>query len=222
MLKHALMATAITFAAVSAQAQTVLISEGFDDFNSLTGNGWVLTNLSTSGGTSSWFQGIGGSGGIFDSQAGAPSAYIGADFNNSGIGGTISNWLISPTFSTAVAGTVSFWAKAAISAPSFDQIAFGLSTGSSTTGAFALGSTVTLVGAWTQYNVNFEAQGAGSVGRFAIEYIGSYDDSNYIGIDTFAVTTIATAPVPEPSTYALMALGLAGVAAVARRRRAAR
>lgn len=37
--------------------------------------------------------------------------------------------------------------------------------------------------------------------------------------NTFAVDNIAVTPVPEPGTYALMALGLAGVVLVARRRR---
>jgi hypothetical protein len=41
------------------------------------------------------------------------------------------------------------------------------------------------------------------------------------GVDYIAAAAAATAPIPEPSTYALMALGLVGVAAVARRRRLA-
>ena len=215
MLKHALMATAITFAAVSAQAQTVLISEGFDNIGSLAGSGWVQTNLSTPIGSTNWFQ---GNSGVFASQAGAADSYIGANYLNGSDGGTLANWLISPTFSTGAAGTVSFYARSG----STDQIAFGLSTGSSSTAAFTLGSAINLGTGWTQYTLGFAALGAGSLGRFAIEYTGPADAADYIGIDTFAVTTNATTPVPEPSTYALMALGLAGVAAAARRRRSAR
>jgi len=216
MLKHALMATAITFAAVSAQADTVLISEGFDNIGTLAGSGWVQTNLSSPVGNA-WFQ---GNNGIFASQSGAPNSYIGADFLSGaeGPGNTLANWLISPTFSTAAAGTVSFWAKSSVESPFVDHIAFGLSTGSSSTGAFTLGSAITLGGGWTEYTVNFAAQGAGSVGRFAIEYVGLVDNSAYIGIDTFSVTAIATPAIPEPSTYALMALGIAAVAVVRRRR----
>jgi hypothetical protein len=45
-----------------------------------------------------------------------------------------------------------------------------------------------------------------------LSYVGAADSSNYIGIDTVTVTA-----VPEPSTWLLMGLGLAGVAAVRRR-----
>lgn len=215
MLKQALMATVITFAAASAQSQTMILSESFDSVAGLGGSGWVQTNLSSPVGTLSWFQ---GNSGIFASQTGAPNAYIGANFLSGADGGALANWLISPTFSTAAAGAVTFYARSAGSQGLSDHIAFGLSTGSASTGSFTLGSAVTLGTGWTQYSVNFAAKGAGSIGRFAIEYVGLVDDSEYIGIDTFAVTTFATAPVPEPSTYALMALGITGLAMVRRRR----
>ncbi|MBC8056572.1 MAG: PEP-CTERM sorting domain-containing protein [Rhizobiales bacterium] len=212
MLKHALMATAMAFAATSAQAQTVLINEGFDSVAGLAGSGWVQTNLSSPIGSSNWFQ---GNTGVFSAQSGAAASYIGANFESAAAGGTLANWLITPTFSTELAGTVSFWANAAIDLPFADTIAFGMSTGSSSTGAFTLGSPVTLTGGWTQYDFAYAAQGAGSLGRFAIAYTGLADNANYIGIDTFSVTT---APIPEPSTYGLMALGIAALAIVRRRR----
>ena len=74
------------------------------------------------------------------------------------------------------------------------------------------------VGDWTQYTVQLAGQGAGATGRFAFEYVGTADTSNYIGFDTVTVT----AAVPEPETYALMGLGLGlglGLAALALRRR---
>lgn len=36
---------------------------------------------------------------MFSSQAGAPTAYIGANFNNTSGAGTISNWLFTPNIS---------------------------------------------------------------------------------------------------------------------------
>lgn len=215
MLKHALMATAIALSAASAQAQVVVLTENFDNVGTLAASGWLETNLSSPVGSTTWVQ---GDQTIFTSQAGLPEAYITANYNSAAAQGSINNWLISPTFSTELGGTISFWAKADIVESLVDQIAFGLSsTGSSAPGSFTLGSGVTLSGDWTQYTFSFDAQGAGSVARFAINYFGSADLANYIGIDTVTVTA-----VPEPSTWALMGLGLAGLAVVRRRAGAAR
>jgi hypothetical protein len=63
---------------------------------------------------------------------------------------------------------------------------------------FTLGAPHTIGGAWTQFQINFAAQGAGSTGRFAIVYTGPGDLANYVGVDTFAVA------VPEPETWTLM------------------
>lgn len=215
MLRKSLMATAISFAALSAQAQTVLLTENFDNYSTLVGSGWVLSNQSsTIGTTGGWYQ---GDQTIFTSQAGGPEAYLAANYNSTTAGGTIANYLFSPTFSTAVAGTISFWARADIAPDYFDTISYGLSSGASTGAPGALSFSTTLTGDWTQYTVDFASAGAGSVGRFVIEYTGSFETSNYIGIDTLTVTA-----VPEPSTWLLMGFGLAGVATVRGRRSAAK
>jgi len=206
MFKRALIAAAISLAAISAQASDVLLTENFDDVTTLASSGWSFLNLSFPAGTTDWAQ---GDQSVFTSQAGAPESYISANYNNAAAGGFIFNSLISPTFSTAAAGTITFWARAAADPGYSDALNFGF-LGSSF-GSFS-SQLVTLTGEWTEYTVSYAAQGAGSVGRLVLSYVGAADSSNYIGIDTVTVTA-----VPEPSTWLLMGLGLAGVAAVRRR-----
>ncbi len=210
----AALAAGLILAATAAHSQ-VVINEGFDDITSLTASGWILSNASTPAGSTGWFQ---GDQTIFTSQAGAPEAYIGANYNNAAPGGTIANWLISPKFSTEDKGSVSFYARADLIAGAdfADTLKFGFSSGGSSFADFALGAAQTIAGAWTHYTVNFAPQGAGTVGRFAIEYAGLADTSNYVGIDTFTVA------VPEPETWALFVVGLGGLGVVLRRRKARR
>lgn len=52
------------------------------------------------------------------------------------------------------------------------------------------------------------------------DYPGDWDAIWESGSITFGTSTVAVPAVPEPSTYAMLALGLAGVGVVARRRRA--
>jgi len=206
MFKRALIAAAISLAAVSAQANDVLLTENFDDITTLASSGWKFLDLSFPAGTTDWAQ---GDQTVFEAQSGSPESYITANYNNAAAGGFIFNSLISPTFSTAVAGTISFWARGADDPGYADTLNFGfLGTGF---GSFS-SQLVTLTGEWTEYTISYAAQGAGSVGRLVLSYVGAADSSNYIGVDTVTVTA-----VPEPSTWLLMGLGLAGVAAVRRR-----
>lgn len=205
MFKRAFAASALALAAASTAHANVLLTESFDNVAGLSGSGWVLFNLSSPIGTTNWFQ---GDSNIFASQAGAPSAYIAANFNNAAVGGTISNLLLSPVFSTVLPGTVSFFAKADIFAPYSDTITYGISSGT----GFVAPTSVTLSGDWTQYTFGFAAGGAGSSARFAISYNGPADTSNYIGIDTVAVTA-----VPEPAAVLMLACGLAGLGLLRRR-----
>ena len=208
-LRRAAAAVVLFAAATAAHAQFV-INEGFNNVATLAGSGWILSNASAPpGSVAGWFQ---GDQTIFTSQAGAPQAYVAANFNNAAAGGTLANWLISPTFSTQDAGVVSFYVRADLVPDFSDKLKWGFSKGGSSFADFALGSEHTIGADWTQVLVSFAAQGAGSIGRFAIVYTGLADPANYVGVDTFAVA------VPEPETWALMLAGLAGLGVLKRRR----
>jgi hypothetical protein len=216
---------AVCLVASSSSRANTLLSEGFDNVATLSG--WVMTNEGSNPvdgpSPTGWFQ---GNEGVMKAQTGADNSYIASNFLTADQfvdGAKIANWLISPEFSTSQAGTVSFWVRGDVAVPFFDQIAFGFNNSSSSaSSSFTQMSApidVTSAGAvWTEYTASFAAQGPGSTTRFAIEYLGDAADANYIGIDTFSVDTVAAA-APEPSTWAMMILGFAGIGAMTYRRK---
>lgn len=131
--------------------------------------------------------------------------------------GFIDTLLITPYFSLESDVTLTFWARTDNLgfSDSFAVLAGATAGGGGEAVSQVLADTVAL-GDWTQYTVLLAGQGSGATGRFAFEYFGSVDTSNYIGFDTVTVTAM---PVPEPETYALMGLGLAALAL--RRRKSA-
>lgn len=206
-----------------AQADVVTMSQGFDDFGSLQAAGWVFTNNSANANLA-WFA---GNTGIFSAQAGAAGSYAAANFNSTNSAtGTIDNWLISPMFALGSSPTLSFYTQGADEG-FFDKLEVRYSSGASSAVA-SFTTLLTTIGdgvsqqypanGWTHYSLTLPTDAAG---RIAFRYVSS-DASNadYIGIDTVSATAAAvTAPVPEPGTFALMALGLAGIAGAARRRK---
>ncbi len=88
---------------------SVTVDQGFDDITAIGGLGWLTANNSSPVGGTSWFQG--NSTDVFPSQAGAPDAYIGANFNNTTGAGTISNWLVTPQITFNSVSSVSFWTR---------------------------------------------------------------------------------------------------------------
>ncbi|WP_343639885.1 choice-of-anchor J domain-containing protein [Roseateles sp.] len=213
MFKKTCLALALLGAAAAAQAGPTLLDEGFDNVDTLAGAGWIRSNQGSGGGlTDPWVQ---GDQSIFTALSGAPNAYVASNFNNAAAGGTLSSWLISPVFSTAENLEVSFWARGDIQPGYIDQLAYGLVDAAGIFSSFVPQATITAQGDWTRYSFLLGGQGAGATARFAIQYIGSADQANYVGVDNVAVN------VPEPSSWALAGISLLGLAA-ARRRRAQR
>ena len=217
-MKIAVLASGILTAALVGSAHAALLTEGFNDVSTLAGSGWVRTNNSVPVGND-WFQ---GNSGVFASQAGAADAYIGNNFlSTSGDSGVVDAWLISPELSLAGGGLLTFYTRTAD--PGFGdklEVRFSSGSSSSTAGFTTLlltigdGPTPYPDSDWGSFSALLPSAASG---RFAFRYtVEDALNADYIGLDTVNV-----AAVPEPSTYALMALGVAGLSLVRRHRRGA-
>lgn len=184
--------------AASASAGTIY-SEGFND---LATSGWILTNKSSPTGGNTWFQ---GGPEIFAAHSGPADSYAAANFLSTPTGsGTLSNWLISPEIMVGFGATLQFSARGDGLDGFFDTIKVYFSAGSSTdtAGFTLLGELIAPTDGWMDFS--YLLPGASS-GRVAFEYAGLADTANYAGIDSVSV-------VPEPASFALVGLGLAGLA----------
>ena len=185
-------------------------TENFDDITSLAGNGWVMTNASVAVGSTGWFQGSPVSaGGPFDAYNGAANAYIGANYNNTGSVGTISNWLMQPNRTLRNGDVLTFYTRKASPDAYADRLEVRLSTNGASTNVGS-GSTVgdytTLLlsinpnlvlgvypTTWTQYTITMSGLPAPTSGRMAFRYFVtgagfSGTNSDYIGIDNVGYT----------------------------------
>ncbi len=208
--KHLFAAAALTVAtALPALAQTVepivVLDEEFNDITSLTS--WARISYSAPRGQL-WFQ---GNPGIFPAHAGAPDAYLAANFLSAENGtGAIDNWLISPELTFIGPSTLSFMARGAQDPGFADLLEVRFSAGPDTSAAsFAtLLTTVGGVGAfpatWQEFSASFDYEGTG---RFAFRYLGDASAANYIGLDSVLVST-----VPEADTWRMLLIGLGAVA----------
>lgn len=205
-MKKLLLSILLIFAAFSTNAQ-VLTSNTFDDITTLAGAGWSTLNLSSPVGTTTWFQ---GNPAVFPSYSGATSSYIGANFNATTGANTISTWLITPSQSLQNGDVISFYTRTGTGSIYPDRLELRLSTN----GAFSadpvgntgVGDYTTLAlsvnagliageypEAWEQFSYTVTGLTGVVDCRIAFRYFvtnggPSGANSNYIGIDDFAVT----------------------------------
>ncbi len=185
------------------------VSEGFLDITTLTGAGWNMQNLSSPLGTTNWFQ---GDPSILPAQAGPTNSYIGANFNNTGSTGTISNWLLTPVVTLQNGVKLTFYTRGPTCTTCYaDRMQVRMSLNGSSTN---VGATATSVGDFTTllldinptyvangypqtwaagyYTLTISGVATPTAGRLAFRYFvesgGSAGaNSNYIGIDTVKV-----------------------------------
>jgi len=203
----------------SPSCTPTVISEGFDTITAnVPGPGWFAQNNSTTVGTTTWFQ---GNSTVFPSHTGAPTSYIGANFNSTTGAGTISTWLLTPAVTLQNGAQMTFWTRTTTANPFPDRLQVRMSTnGASTnvgTGPTGTGDFTTLLldinptyqtggvypEVWTLQTVTVSGVPSPTLGRFAFRYFvenggPSGANSNYIGIDTFAYNA-PCGPVPTPT-----------------------
>ena len=196
-------------------AQAASFSEGFE--SGTTPTGWQVVNLSSPLGTQSWSQGV--ASGDFTAQAGTPSSFFAANFEDGDGVATISDWLITPR-QTSLSSTdvLEFWTRTYTYAPDKnvypDRLEVRMSTnGSCNPGATAdgVGDFTTVLGtinptladdgyprAWTKYSMPLVGLGTTNVsGCVAFRYFVTEGgpgggNSNYIGLDSVAFTDNAS------------------------------
>lgn len=193
------------FCANSLFSQAIM--ENFDNITTLPGSGWVLQNNSTPVGSTNWFQGTSVSGGgPFDAYNGVANAYIGANYNNTGNTGTISNWLMTPNRTFRNGDVITFYTRKVSPDTYADRLEVRLSTNGASTSSGSgatVGDYTTLLLSvnpslalgvypvvWTKYTITISGLAAPTSGRVAFRYFvtggglaGS--SSDYIGIDAF-------------------------------------
>ena len=193
---------------ISITSYSQLLTENFDDITTLAGAGWNQINVSTTVGTTSWFQ---GNNTVFPAQTGAVTAYIAANFNNTTGTSTISNWLITPVLTVENGDQISFYTRTSTGSAFPDRLQVRLSDtgGSSTapTNDTDVGSYTNLLlyinptlvtgvypDVWAIQNVTISGLSGATAVRIAFRYFvtdggPSGSNSDYIGIDEVSISS---------------------------------
>ncbi len=197
----------------------ILFSESFNTAVPLP-TGWAQQNLSAPIGTvPDWGQGVNT---VFNSNSGAPTAYIRANFNSVAGANTISNWLFTPSVTIKDGDQFTFYTRTTTPGATVfpDRLQVRLSTNGTSTN---VGSSNTSVGdfstllldinptysttvypsVWTQYTITISGVPTPTPGRIAFRYFvedggPSGNNSDYIGIDDVVYTTFGAACTGTP------------------------
>jgi hypothetical protein len=191
----------------------VVLEEGFDDINTLSG--WLVGNFGSASGEpeNPWFQ---GNTGIFDSQAGAADSYIASNYLTTEFGGNVDNWLVTPLIATSSGALLSFYARTAGFVPGDNLEILYNNAGSLDLADFVSLGVISGAGFPTDWQAfDFSYAGPDTNVRFAFHYTVTDTSLNgdYIGIDSVSVK------VPEPGTLMLLGFGLLLMPLAMRRRR---
>jgi hypothetical protein len=169
------------------------LSESFDSVPAIFTAGWAQTNNSSPVGTGSYFQ---GNAAVFPAFQGAPNAYVGVNFQSTGLVGNISNWLITPQLQLQNGTTLRFHTRTSPGAAFPDRLQVRLSTAGAST---EVGATTESVGdfttllleinptlqpgptnypdTWTEYTATVAGLAAPTQGRFAFRYFGEIEQA---------------------------------------------
>lgn len=183
------------------------ITEGFEDITTLAGSGWVISDMSSPVGTTTWMQ---GNSGTFAAQGGGASSFAAANYNSTSGAGTISNWLMTPQRTFNNGDVITFYTRKYTFDDYADRLQVRFSGNGSSTNVGADATTVgdfttllqeinpnLLLGVypttWTQYTITISGLAGPTSGRIAFRYFVTNGgpsglNSDYIGIDTFQYT----------------------------------
>jgi hypothetical protein len=205
------------------------------NFDVVVPPGWAVgDNNNPDGPLPNWYQGVPVANNplSFDAFNGPANSYAAASFLATGSVGQVDTWLFSPELILTNGDTFSFYARQQnyIGIDNIGGYANALQARLSTSGASTnIGAAYGAVGdfssllvdinpgfsqngmpdVWTQYN--FVYNGAAATGRVGFRFytpnVTLY--GSYIGVDAFETTATV---VPEPAGFALMAIGIAGMA----------
>lgn len=193
-------------------------AEGFEDLSLLTD--WFVRNNSVQANANAGWGG--GNTNVFTAQAGTAGSYISCNYQSttSATGTTISNWLFTPTQTYNNGDVITFYTRVSGATPVYpDRLELRLSTAGN---GINVGTTETSVGTytnllltvnpdlttsgypstWTLYSATISGLSGPTNGRVAFRYFVTNAgpngaNSDYIGIDSYTYTSVASAPAND-------------------------